>query len=251
MRISELSAKSGLPVPSIKFYLREGLLAAGDRTSPNQASYGDEHVERLRLVRALLEVGGLSVASARDVIAAIDDKNMPLDWTFGIAQHAIAGGLSIPESDIVGEPQTDENGAPQFSRATATSASAGINRVVGLIDAEGWSVSQDNPGIAMAGHVIDAYISLGRESLTATAADYARAAEIVAEADLDAVEASGDRSDMAEVVVVGTVLGDTFFAGLRRIAQENVSHRRYHGAPSPERDSRGEESPDSGSSATP
>ena len=56
MRISELSSRSGVPVATIKYYLREGLLPAGERTSATQARYGDAHVERLRLVRALVDV---------------------------------------------------------------------------------------------------------------------------------------------------------------------------------------------------
>lgn len=212
MRISELSTHSGLPVASIKFYLREGLLAAGDLTSPNQASYSQEHVDRLRLVRALLEVGGLSVASARDVLAAIDSTSMPLQWVFGIAQHAIAGGLVAP--------------------ATTGPDAPGATLVAEQIAARGWRIQPDNPGIAMAASVLDAYESMGYGSLNDTIGEYARAAEIVAEADLDAVAGAADRAGMAEVVVVGTVLGDTLFAGVRRMAQEHVSGRRYEGVPS-------------------
>ena len=46
MRIAELSQKTGVPVPTIKYYLREGLLPAGELTSPNQAHYDDRHVQR-------------------------------------------------------------------------------------------------------------------------------------------------------------------------------------------------------------
>ena len=53
MKMSQLCETSGVSVPSIKFYLREGLLPAGERTSATQAEYGPEHVERLRLIRAL------------------------------------------------------------------------------------------------------------------------------------------------------------------------------------------------------
>jgi len=34
MRISQLSAESGVPIPTIKYYLREGLLPGGEATSP-------------------------------------------------------------------------------------------------------------------------------------------------------------------------------------------------------------------------
>jgi len=38
MRIGELSRRSGVPVPSIKYYVREGLLPAGERTRPTRSS---------------------------------------------------------------------------------------------------------------------------------------------------------------------------------------------------------------------
>ena len=73
MRISELSRETGVPVATIKFYLREHLLPEGVRTSATQAQYGEEHVARLRLVRALIGPGGLSLNAARRALAAIDD----------------------------------------------------------------------------------------------------------------------------------------------------------------------------------
>ena len=39
MRIAELSQKTGVPVPTIKYYLREGLLPEPVKTSRNMAYY--------------------------------------------------------------------------------------------------------------------------------------------------------------------------------------------------------------------
>ena len=69
MRVAELSRRSGVSVASIKYYLREGLLPPGELTSPNQAHYDEEHLRRLRLVRALLDVGGLTVEDDASVRA--------------------------------------------------------------------------------------------------------------------------------------------------------------------------------------
>jgi DNA-binding transcriptional MerR regulator len=66
-----------MPVPAIKYHLREGLLPAGERTSPNQVRYDGRHVHRLRLIHALLEVGELSVADACDVLADVADLLEP------------------------------------------------------------------------------------------------------------------------------------------------------------------------------
>ena len=202
MRMSELSERSGVAIPTIKFYLREQLLAAGERTSPNQASYSEEHVARLRLVRALLEVGGLTLASAKDVLRAIDDTAMPLDWAFGVAQHALPGVV----------PDVDE-----------AELEFGTRAVDDVLAANGWEVTSDNPGRATAARVLSAYEKLGETSLVTVLPEYLRAAEIVAEADLSVVETVSSRAEMVQTVVVGTVLGDALFAGLRRIAQERAS----------------------------
>ena len=214
MRMSELSATTGTPVPTLKFYVREGLLPAGERTSPNQAQYDETHVERVRLVRALLEVGGLSVAQAAAVVGALDDDSVPLSSTFGIAQRAVT------------QPA-----------APAGSSGDGAKRIAALSARYGWAVYPNNPGLTMAARVIDTYSALGVELITdAVLEQYAQAADLVAAADLEAVASAHDEAQMTSVVVVGTVLGDALFAGLRRIAQEAESFRRFplpEGTPAP------------------
>lgn len=200
--MSELSTRSGVAIPSIKFYQREGLVSAGEHTSANQASYDDSHVARLALVRALIEVGGLSVSSASSVLAAIDNTAMPINWAFGVAQRAAS--KAFPSADV------------------APSREA-IVRVAELAVSRGWSAERTNPGVALAARVIDTYTSMRHDSLLATLPAYAEAADIVAAADLAAVGALPDRASQTEAVVIGTVLGDTLLAGLRRIAQASRS----------------------------
>ena len=207
--MAELSTASGIPVATIKFYLRERLLPAGERTGPNQARYGVEHLRRLRLIRGLLEVGGLSVATARGVIEAVDSE-LPLTQSFGVAQRAVSA--TIDPADIGPE------------------ALASVDRLV-----EGWHVSADNPGRLAAAYALQTFDSLDQRDERDWFSRYAAAALLVAEADLDQVEARGSREDMAETVVIGTVLGDALFSGLRRAAQEHVSSLRYPVPPAPDR----------------
>ena len=72
MKISELSRRSGVPLPTIKFYIREGLLPAGARTAKTQAAYGEAHLERLSLIRALKDDAGLSLATITNMLRASD-----------------------------------------------------------------------------------------------------------------------------------------------------------------------------------
>ena len=206
MRISELAARSGVTAASIKWYAREGLLPAGERTGYNQTEYGEQHLARLQLIRSLIEVGGLSVAAARDVLAAADDPDHPFGDTLGIAQ------ASLPRSAT---PPTAES----------------VLQVKDAARAQGWEVFDDNPGLPAAAAVLDRYRALGREDLIATLPGYTRAAEIVAATDLDCISENASRATATQTVVVGTVLGDALLAGLRRMAQANESHRRFGPTP--------------------
>ena len=102
MRIGDLAKTTGVPVATLKFYLREGLLPAGTPTAVNQAEYDDVHVRRVKLVRALLHLGGLSIADAQRVLAAVDDETMPIHDAFGVAQDAM-----VPKLDRSGTRYAD------------------------------------------------------------------------------------------------------------------------------------------------
>jgi DNA-binding transcriptional MerR regulator len=65
MKMAELSRVTDVPVTTLKYYLREGLLPQGRVTAVNQADYDHDHVRRVRLVRALLDLGGLGVDDVR------------------------------------------------------------------------------------------------------------------------------------------------------------------------------------------
>ena len=208
MRISELSSRSGVPVPTIKYYLREGLLQRGELSGPNQAAYDESHVRRLRLIRALIEVGGISVAAAKTVIEAID-SDLPVEQTFGIAQRAVSEEVDPASLDAA--------------------AVAAVDAALG-----GWHVSPENPGRLAAARTLHAFAAAGQRDLRGWVQRYAEAALLVAAADLDEVDAREGRLDKAELVVVGTALGDALLSGLRRAAQEHVSAERYFAAQPPD-----------------
>ncbi|SDP10633.1 MerR HTH family regulatory protein [Klenkia soli] len=204
MRIAELASASGVSATSIKWYVSEGLLPAGERTGYNQTEYGDDHLARLRLIRSLVEVGGLSVAAAKDVLVAADDPDHPFGNTLGVAQ------ASLPTR-------------------TAPPSAASVARVAAAARRQGWTVWEDHPGLLAAAGVLDRYDALGRGDLATTLPAYLRAAEVVADADVDCISKNLDAGPAAaaQTVVVGTVLGDALFAGLRRMAQTSESVRRF------------------------
>lgn len=88
MRMAQLSEATGVPVPTIKFYIRDGLLPRGESTARNQASYGPEHVARIRLIRALTGICGLPLeGTARKVMSSIDGQTVSGALS-AVADHA-------------------------------------------------------------------------------------------------------------------------------------------------------------------
>jgi len=65
-RVEELATASGLAVDTIRFYQGKGLLPAPRRRG-RVAVYGDDHLERLRRIRALV-AEGFSLAQAKRVL---------------------------------------------------------------------------------------------------------------------------------------------------------------------------------------
>ncbi|MER7395691.1 MerR family transcriptional regulator [Streptomyces sp. NPDC000151] len=207
MRIGELSRRTGVAVPTIKYYVREGLLPAGSLTSPNQADYGEAHERRLRLIRGLLDVGGLSVSAVREVLAAVEDADRPVHKVLGAAQKSL----------------TPPQGAGPEELAEAREA------VAELVARRGWRVAPDGPpGEALAGALVTLR-GLGHGGFEEVLDVYADACERIAAADLAYVRRAPDVERLVEGVVVGTVIGDAVLAALRRLAHTDASSRAYGG----------------------
>ncbi|MFF8412224.1 MerR family transcriptional regulator [Streptomyces omiyaensis] len=219
MRIGELSRRTGVSVPTIKFYVREGLLPAGRLTSPNQASYEETHVRRLRLIRALIDVGGLSVAAVREVIAAVDDPGRPIHDLLGEAAVRMVPRYGAEPAGEDGEGGGEEDAGLVAAR----------ERVDALILKRNWRCFPGSPAAEALAVALAALGSVGHERFAEVLDDYAEAAERVARADLDYVAHQVAREELVESVAVGTVLGDALFAALRRLAQIDASDRLFGG----------------------
>ena len=68
LKIGELAEASGVPVPTIKHYLREGLLPEPVKTSRNMAYYSPEFVERIRLIKRLQEERYMPLRAIKSVL---------------------------------------------------------------------------------------------------------------------------------------------------------------------------------------
>jgi DNA-binding transcriptional MerR regulator len=206
MRIGALSARTGVPVATIKYYVREGLMAGGERTGHNQASYGEEHVRRLRLVRAMVETGSLPIAKVREVLAEVEDPSRDLDSALGVASRALS-------SHRVPDDAPDD---------------AHLATALEIMRRRGWDRIPPEHGYVHAlADVIARLDYFGISDLAELEDRYARAAEQVAEADIRLLLLREDREEILETMIVGTVLGDALFEVLRRIAQIEISGREF------------------------
>lgn len=208
MKLSELSDRSGTPVATIKFYLREGLLRPGEPVTATLADYGPAHLTRLGTISTLRRAVGLSVAQVRAVVGLIDEGADRIEVMKAL--QAVIQRLDAP-------------------RPGRTAAG---NRVVAAV---GWPDVPTGARAALDAH-LEAMESLGVMPTDDQLTAYARAVDDIAAADVaNAVEAE----DLEELVVraaVGMHMNAELVQRLLALAQTSRSIMSYgRAAPGPSR----------------
>jgi DNA-binding transcriptional MerR regulator len=199
VRISELSQSSGVPVPTIKFYLREGLLHEGVRTSATQAQYDESHQARLRLIRALVGPGGCSIAAAHRVIEAIEHPPPSIHDLLGTALGLGPAPQRHSDHERIHQLM-GEWGWPVDERTCPTHDE--LARALSAMDAAGFVLPEGALGV------------------------YKDHLEQLAEYELSTVP-TGSVAETVRYVVLGTVLPEPLILALRRMAQQQASARRF------------------------
>jgi DNA-binding transcriptional MerR regulator len=91
----ELAAASGVPGPTIKHYLREGLLPEPVKTSRNMAYYPPEFVERIKLIKRLQEERFMPLKAIKNVLDEDPERaRAMLELGDQILDRALAGERS-------------------------------------------------------------------------------------------------------------------------------------------------------------
>ncbi len=92
LRMGELAEASGVPAPTIKHYLREGLLPEPVKTSRNMAYYPPEFVDRIRLIKRLQEERFMPLKAIKAVLDDDPDRATALlELEDQILDRALAG----------------------------------------------------------------------------------------------------------------------------------------------------------------
>jgi DNA-binding transcriptional MerR regulator len=198
MLISELSARTGVPVATLKFYLREGLLMPGTALSVTRSDYDEEHVRRVGVTRALTDVVGLSVQQAREVFRLFGAPRSELFESLGRA---------MGELPPTGAPVADD-----YPRAR------------GVLARLGWMYDPRYAPVAQLEQALAAAETAGLPLTDARLDVYAPAIRSIAEYDVAQVPDDPERA--IEYSVLGTALYEPVLVALRRLAHQDVAASR-------------------------
>ncbi|HMC50158.1 MAG TPA: MerR family transcriptional regulator [Solirubrobacterales bacterium] len=92
LRMRELAEASGVPAPTIKHYLREGLLPEPVKTSRNMAYYPLEFVDRIKLIKQLQEERFMPLKAIKAVLDEDPERARALvELEDRILDRALAG----------------------------------------------------------------------------------------------------------------------------------------------------------------
>ncbi|MFI8341736.1 MerR family transcriptional regulator [Streptomyces sp. NPDC085639] len=224
MRLAELSERSGVAIATIKYYLREGLLPPGRRVSATTADYDEGHLRRLRLVRAMIQVGRVPVADVRKVLGHVDDESLGRTIRLGAALWALPREAEPAD----GRGEDGGEGGGEGEDEVMAAARTEVDR---LLRDLGWSTAREVGELSPVHRSLVAAVAtlmrLGYPWDAALMAPYAQLMHQVAVRDLDFVETHPSEAEQVETAVAATILFRPVLNALHRLAQEEESARRY------------------------
>lgn len=88
MRIGKLAEATGTKAETIRYYEREGILPAADRTDSNYRDYSPGHLATLAFVRRARELG-FSMAQVRQLLALSDHDDKPCEDVDRLVQQQL------------------------------------------------------------------------------------------------------------------------------------------------------------------
>jgi DNA-binding transcriptional MerR regulator len=205
MQLKELSSQSGVSAASIKYYLREGLLPAGETVHATRAQYSASHVERLELIQALRRIVGLNIEQIRGLLRMADDGAPRLELLAAVQR-------------VVLELDTYATARGEV-RTTAADA---------VVHLRGWPDSSSD-----ARNALNAHLELMESLKIPVSGDvldvYSKAMDDVAGLDIAATTAPESTDQLILTAAVGMHMHSKLLLRLLALAQASHAIRRYEG----------------------
>ena len=115
IKISELADLSGVPVATVRHYLREGLLPEPVKTSRNMAYYPPEFAERIRLIKQLQEERFMPLKVIRELLDSSGGdverlRELARDGDLLVARALAPERERTPEAEILERFEIPERG---------------------------------------------------------------------------------------------------------------------------------------------
>lgn len=88
MTIGQLARAAGVPVSTVRFYERKGLLKADARTAGNYRSYTARTAERLKFIKAA-QATGFSLKDIREMLALTYSDEPPCDEVASLIERRL------------------------------------------------------------------------------------------------------------------------------------------------------------------
>ena len=97
-KMKDLCRLTGMPRQAIHFYIQQGLVPPGHKTGRNTATYGEEHVARIRVVRQLQNERFMPLKAIRAVLDGEDDAFTPEQRALLVdVKHRLSTTLARPQ----------------------------------------------------------------------------------------------------------------------------------------------------------
>jgi DNA-binding transcriptional MerR regulator len=113
LKISELAERSGVPVATIRHYLREGLLPEPVKTSRNMAYYPPEFVDRIRLIKQLQEERFMPLRVIRELLERGDAEPERLQAMLDLEDRILERALAGERERVPGDEVRDRYDVPR------------------------------------------------------------------------------------------------------------------------------------------
>lgn len=108
MKLRDLAERSGVSTATIKYYIRLGVLPAGEKKNATTSVYAETHLHRLALITWIRRELDLPMTAISALTEAIDDGSISNLELMGISQN-----LSVMASTTTGESVDGNAGPPR------------------------------------------------------------------------------------------------------------------------------------------